>query len=346
MRRFTINLKCLSYDEFMKAIIDLGSNTVRLNVYQVVNQKLDLVFSKKEFVSLASYINDYQQLTEEGIQSALHVVKDFVKILVNLNIKEGYLIATASLRNVTNRIAVIERIRKVVPFEVELLTEEQEALADLEGVILDTKFDQGLVVDIGGGSTELVALEKQEIVFAKAIKIGSLNAYLDYVEKIIPKEKELKKVKKAVEKAIDKLELPPFKPKTLYGVGGTIRAARKLAVGVFNLASDHRELSLKIIRDLIEFLLKKEKASYLKSIQIIPERMHTILPGLKILETIVKEFGKPLVVVSNYGVREGFLMQKLGLVNPRVMRKAVVALPLKTPVKNNESKAKGTVRKQ
>jgi len=203
-----------------------------------------------------------------------------------------------------------------------------------------------MVIDIGGGSTELVALEKQEIVFAKAINVGSLNAYIDYVEKIIPKVKELRKIKKAVKKAIDKLALPPFKPKTLYGVGGTIRAARKLAIGVFNLASDHRELTLKIIQDLIEFLLKKEKASYLKSIQIIPERMHTILPGLKILETIVKEFGKPLVVVSNYGVREGFLMQKLGLVNPRIIRKSMIASPLKTAVKKNESKTKGTVRKQ
>jgi hypothetical protein len=51
----------------MHAIIDLGSNTVRLNVYQVIDQKVSLVFSKKEFVSLASYVNDYQQLSEEGI---------------------------------------------------------------------------------------------------------------------------------------------------------------------------------------------------------------------------------------------------------------------------------------
>jgi exopolyphosphatase/guanosine-5'-triphosphate,3'-diphosphate pyrophosphatase len=178
----------------MHAIIDLGSNTVRLNVYQVIDQKVSLVFSKKEFVSLASYVNDYHQLSEEGIQAALSIIKNYVQTLQNLNIKQGYLIATASIRNVTNRLAVIEKIRKVVPFEVELLTEEQEALADLEGVLMDTKFDQGLVVDIGGGSTELVALEKQEVIFANALKIGSLSAYVDFVDKIIPKDKELKKI--------------------------------------------------------------------------------------------------------------------------------------------------------
>ena len=97
----------------MHAIIDLGSNTVRLNVYEVKDSKVSLVFSKKEFVSLASYINSYQQLSEEGIVAALSIINHFVKTLQNLNIKQGYLIATASLRNITNRIAVVEKIRKI-----------------------------------------------------------------------------------------------------------------------------------------------------------------------------------------------------------------------------------------
>jgi exopolyphosphatase / guanosine-5'-triphosphate,3'-diphosphate pyrophosphatase len=326
----------------MHAIIDLGSNTVRLNVYEVKDNKVSLVFSKKEFVSLASYINSYQQLSEEGIVAALSIINHFVKTLQNLNIKQGYLIATASLRNITNRTAVVEKIRKIVPFEVELLSEQQEALADLEGVMMETKFDQGLVLDIGGGSTELVALEKQEVIYANAIKIGSLSAYIDYVNKIIPKEKELKKIKKAVEKAIDKLALPEFKPKMIYGVGGTIRAVKKLAIRVFDLPHDQKELTLKMIQDLNEFLSKKDKETYLKIIQIIPERIHTIQPGLKILETIVKHFGKPLVVVSDVGLREGYLLQKLMLVKTRSVKTPMVT---KEVSKANEPKSKTASRK-
>lgn len=325
----------------MYAIIDLGSNTVRLNVYQLMNQRIQLIFSKKEFVSLASYINQYQQLSEEGVQAALSIIKHYVGILQNLNIKENYLIATATIRNVTNRSSVIEKIKKVVPFSVELLSEEQEALADLEGVLIDTKFDTGLVVDIGGGSTELVAFEKQEVLYAKALKIGSLSAYVQHVNKIIPKEKELKKIKSAVKDAINDLHLPDFKPKTLYGVGGTIRAARKLAISVLQLNPDQRELTLKMVKDLIEFLKQENKKTYLKAIQTIPERLHTILPGLKILETIIKTFGKPLVVISDYGVREGYLMQKLGLTNTRTIKPKPVEKPVK---KSNEQNAKGPNR--
>lgn len=319
----------------MYGIIDLGSNTVRLNVYQIVDQRVQLVFSKKEFVSLASYVNQYQQLSEEGIQAALSIIKHYALILSNLNIKDNFLIATAAIRHVTNKTSVIEKIKKAVPFSVELLSEEQEALADLEGVLIDTKFDHGLVVDIGGGSTELVAFDKQEVVFAKAIKIGSLSAYVDFIDKIIPKNKELKKVKHAVLSHLEKLALPVFKPKTLYGVGGTIRAARKLAIAIFSLPQDHKELTLTMIKDLIEFFQKKDKEAYVKAIQVVPERLHTIVPGLKILETIIKVYGRPLMVVSDYGVREGYLMQKLQLVKPKIFK----VIPTKPVPKTNHEKS-------
>lgn len=328
------------YGMTMYGIIDLGSNTVRLNVYQVTDKLIQLIFSKKEFVSLASYVNAYHQLSEEGIQAALSVIKQYVTILQNLNIKDNYLIATAAIRNVSNKLAVIEKIKKAVPFSVELLSEEQEALADLEGVLIDTKIEKGVVLDIGGGSTELVAFENQEVVYAKALKIGSLSAYVDYVNKIIPKNKELKKIKQAVIEAMDKLELPTFKPKTLYGVGGTIRAARKLAVSILSLPTDHKELTLKIVKDLIAFFQEKDKDAYLKAIQVVPERLHTILPGLKILETIIKKFGRPLVVVSDFGVREGYLMQKLQLVPMRIVKSPVVVKAMDKPVNKNEKPIK------
>ncbi len=328
------------YGMTMYGIIDLGSNTVRLNVYQVNDKLIQLIFSKKEFVSLASYVNAYHQLSEEGIQAALSVIKQYVTILQNLNIKDNYLIATAAIRNVSNKLAVIEKIKKAVPFSVELLSEEQEALADLEGVLIDTKIEKGVVLDIGGGSTELVAFENQEVVYAKALKIGSLSAYVDYVNKIIPKNKELKKIKQAVIEAMDKLELPTFKPKTLYGVGGTIRAARKLAVSILSLPTDHKELTLKMVKDLIAFFQEKDKDAYLKAIQVVPERLHTILPGLKILETIIKKFGRPLVVVSDFGVREGYLMQKLQLVPMRIVKSPVVVKAMDKPVNKNEKPIK------
>jgi exopolyphosphatase / guanosine-5'-triphosphate,3'-diphosphate pyrophosphatase len=318
----------------MYAIIDLGSNTVRLNVYQLNDSQLKLVFSKKEFLSLASYITQEGTLSQEGIDLALSLVSHYQSVLSKLTVENAFLIATASIRQVSNHQEIIEALRKRVPFSVELLSEEEEGLADLEGALIDHSFTDGLVIDIGGGSTELVALQKNEVLFAKALKLGSLNAYLQFVSKVFPKKKELKSLTQEVKSQIKALSLPGFSSTYIYGIGGTVRATRKLAIALLQLPSETQELNLKHIQTLIELLVEREKETYLKLIQIIPERIHTILPGLKILEIVMKTFGQTLCIVVDKGVREGYLLKKLDLVKPR----------LTTPVKVVKTQRK-TVKK-
>jgi exopolyphosphatase/guanosine-5'-triphosphate,3'-diphosphate pyrophosphatase len=301
----------------MYAIIDLGSNTVRLNVYQLNDNQLKLVFSKKEFLSLASYITKEGALSQSGIDLALNLVSHFQTVLSKLSVENAYLIATASIRQVSNHQEIIDLLKKCVPFSVELLSEEEEGLADLEGALIDHAFTDGLVIDIGGGSTELVALQNNEVLFSKALKLGSLNTYLQYVSKVFPKKKELKNLSKDLKAQIKALNLPSFSSPSIYGIGGTVRATRKLAIALLQLPSDIKELDITQIQTLIEILSEREKNTYLKLIQTIPERIHTILPGLKILEIVMKTFGQTLCVIVDKGVREGYLSKKLGLVKPK-----------------------------
>ena len=100
-----------------------------------------------------------------------------------------------------------------------------------------------------------------------------------------------------------------------------------------------------MVKDLIKFFQEKDKVAYVKAIQVVPERLHTILPGLKILETIIKTYGRPLVVVSDYGVREGYLMQKLQLVPMRVVKSPVVVKAQEKAESKNEKPIKGPSRK-
>ena len=320
----------------MYAIIDLGSNTVRLNVYQLNDSQLKLVFSKKEFLSLASYITQEGTLSQEGIDLALSLVSHYQSVLSKLTVENAFLIATASIRQVSNHQEIIEALRKRVPFSVELLSEEEEGLADLEGALIDHSFTDGLVIDIGGGSTELVALQNNEVLFAKALKLGSLNAYLQFVSKVFPKKKELKSLTQEVKSQIKALKLPGFSSTYIYGIGGTVRATRKLAIALLQLPSETQELNLKHIQTLIELLVEREKETYLKLIQIIPERIHTILPGLKILEIVMKTFGQTLCIVVDKGVREGYLLKKLDLVKPRITAPVKVVKPQRKTVKKTK----------
>ena len=161
----------------MVAVIDLGSNTVRLNIYQNFNRSIQVVLSHKELASLSSYVNEFNQMTQAGIEKAMVIVRHYVGILDKLKVDQKYMIVTAAIRNVTNSATIMKDLKKIVPFSVELLSEEDEALADLEGVLIHHKFKSGFVIDIGGGSTEIVALKDEKVVYAKALKMGSLNAF-------------------------------------------------------------------------------------------------------------------------------------------------------------------------
>jgi len=294
----------------MYAIIDLGSNTVRMNIYKIRKKTLKLKSSFKETISLAAYL-DKDILSDEGIEMAVKTVNQFLKQLKDSRIKKTYLIATATLRKAKNNHLFFEALKHSPKLDIHLLSGREEAEYDFHAVFLDDPETSGIVVDIGGGSTEIVTYENGEILSAEALTIGSLSAYMDHVDKLIPGPKERKKIKKKVLSELKSLNLSlPSGPLSIQGVGGTLRAARKL-IHPQNASKLPDTLSLKDIQPLIDLLTSKEKKAYLKIIRTVPERIHTIITGLVILEAIQEFFDVHTMKVYTQGVREGFIVKNL-----------------------------------
>lgn len=292
----------------MQAIIDMGSNTVRLSIYQMNKGIPKLVLSKKKTVGLSSYIDEHQFMTEEGIQAAIKTLIDFRKVLKDLNVRKKYVIATAAIRNAMNVDEIIEAIRKKTRMNIDLISGEDEALYDLKGVLLMNQFESGMILDIGGGSTELVIYESKQVKEAFSIPIGSLNAYMLYVKEIIPTKEEAKNIEKHVENLIEPYLKQRVPELTMYGVGGTLRGVLKLAKA-YHLDVPENEVSYEQLKEIMK-TIKAKKKSLLKVFQTIPERTHTITPGMIIAKTILKAFQSKLVIVNYYGLREGYMAQK------------------------------------
>jgi len=294
----------------MYAIIDLGSNTVRMNLYRIKNHQLVLKNSHKETIGLAAYLED-GLLTDEGLHVAISTVKKFLSEIKGDRIKKIYLIATATLRKAHNKDAFFNAFKSVDKLDIHLLSGEEEAIYDFHAVFLDAPENNGLVVDIGGGSSEIVVYKNNTIVRADAIPIGSLSAYMDYVKKLIPSKKARKNIKKNVFKYLKEAGFEPLnEPLMVHGVGGTMRAARKL------LSPDSdplkaEALSMTPLKDLITFIASKEKTAYLKLIRTVPERIHTVGTGLVILDAIRDYFSATHMRIFTQGVREGFMVKQL-----------------------------------
>jgi exopolyphosphatase / guanosine-5'-triphosphate,3'-diphosphate pyrophosphatase len=295
----------------MVGIIDLGSNTARMNIYDVEKNQLSLVFSEKKTIGLASYINKENVLSNEGIERAISVIKKFSKLAKRFQLDSLHAIATASLRNAVNGSQALEQINNETNINMKILTGKEEAIADLQGVRLSIPFDDGILLDIGGASTELVVYINQEIQYADAIPIGSLNSYMNHVKRVLATEKEMKTIEKSMLQELKKITVSMPNEFMIYGIGGTIRGARKLYNHVHDLESSNNYMTRVRIEELVSLLLNNEKSTQIDLVRIVPERVHTLLPGLSILLAVMKQYDLDDVTVNHQGVREGYLIQQL-----------------------------------
>lgn len=294
----------------MYGIVDVGSNTIRLTVYRIKEQTFKILFSQKAMTGLAGYVKD-GKLSSDGIRQACDALKSFQGILKNFEITNMSAFATASLRNVENTKEALLEIEKETGLSVEVISGEEEAILDFEGATHNIEMEHGILVDIGGGSTEVVTYQKGKIETPLSLPMGSLNLYTKNVENILPKKAEVKKMRKSIQEQIKKLgeEIEPRE--IICGVGGSIRAASKLNNYLFSESAANREISIGHL-DYILSTLEENNATTLNLIlKVCPERIHTIIPGLLILKSIAKLYNSEKIIVSRYGVREGYLYERV-----------------------------------
>jgi len=294
------------------AVIDLGSNTIRLSVFCYEDNQIKTVIQQKEVAGLAGYVKE-NQLEEEGIQKACDILCGFKKIAVRfVEENEIHAIATASLRGIQNRDQVLETIQLQTGLLPELLSGEEEALLDFIGASHFTECRDGILIDIGGASTELVRFENARPVRVASMPIGCLNLYTRFVGKIIPNNNERNKIKKEIKKQLDSSGWSAEDNFPLMiGIGGTVRAAHKLSCGLFALPKDQNEMNVVFIKEILKMLRNNENEIYRTVYKIVPERILTIFTGLMIINEAIKRFGCESIFVSGYGVREGYFIDRI-----------------------------------
>ncbi len=294
----------------MYGVIDIGSNTIRLSIYKMTEDGFYLMLNKKNMAGLAGYIDKNGKLNQKGITKLVNVLQGFKYTLDNIEVKDVFLFGTASLRNIVNTDEALEKIFNITGYNVEILTGVEEAKLDFVGATHFLKLDKGILVDIGGGSTEIVSYENGEIKKAFSMPFGSLNLYTKYVKDILPNEKEFIKMKNKISEEVEKINLKS-ENQIICGVGGSIRCACKLNQEIYDLSRDYLTIDINNFNEMIEKFKNNRKFLIKKILKIAPDRIHTILPGLIILQCLSEKFQCQEIFVSQYAVREGYLCDKL-----------------------------------
>ena len=291
----------------MYAVIDIGSNTIRLSFYKYVRGQVEALMNKKTVAGLVSYVDSDNNLTQEGIDILVDVLNEYKLILKGLKTTNIYVFATASLRNVKNSKTVLKKISKATELKLDLLDEEQEASYGYFGAVQSVTLKEGLYIDIGGGSTELVFFKNNKILYSKSFSIGSLNAYIKFVSKLIPTKEEEMNLYNHVTKLLKTLPVIDCDCTNICGVGGTLRASLKLNEKRIHLKTNGYKSS-----DLELLLDREDYMKYITTVlKVKPDRIHTITTGMVILKAIADYYGSETIYISSYGVREGYLASKI-----------------------------------
>lgn len=291
-------------------VIDIGSNTIRLSVYQVEDEKIRRLLHKKESVGLASYIKD-GMMSARGIDRACSVLRDYKEILENFSITAIHVFGTASLRNIYNTVEAVEEIRYRTGLSVDVISGRKEAILGFVGATRSVGMSDGLLIDVGGGSSEFVVYREKKIVEVGSIPIGALNLYTEYVAGLFPTDKEKKSVRKRVMTELARYPSIYGTYPVVCGVGGTIRALLRLTNEYMKRDTSCVEMSVRELRRATRQLRGSDKERLDIIMETAPDRVRTMMTGIILWETLLKVFGAEKVLVSVSGVREGYLYCKV-----------------------------------
>ncbi len=288
-------------------ITDIGSNTIRFNIYNHKNGKSKQLISKKKTAGLISYKKN-GKLSKKGIKVLVSTVKKFKKHLKELEVDKTYYFATACLRNVDNTEEVLDIVKNETGITIHVLTSEEEATLTfdaLKGKDLDR--DEGVLIDVGGGSSEITVFENNTPLDDVSLPVGSLLMYEEYVSLMFPNEEEKEAIHQRVVEEIEKSGIEKYDQEIMFGVGGTVRVINKMLIHL-NLKDETSPLiPIHLLDTILDELKTNTKEDFDKVLQVKAERIHTLIPGLIIIKTIAEYFEVEYLHIIHHSLKEGVL---------------------------------------
>ncbi len=302
-------------DNFRAAVVDIGSNTIKMTVYDYNRRTKQLSERRRRTVNagLIAYVRQ-GLLTEAGIRILVDAIRELKAVANADRCNRIYPFATAGLRAAANARAVIEIVRRETGLSIDLISGDSEARLTFESLLptLDGEITQGLVVDMGGGSTELVGFADREARRNISLRLGALVIYTKLVSNILPTPKEAAKIRSYVNAKLSGHPWTREFGSVLYINGGTGRTLARLHA---LQRGGESELPYAISRADMEELLKQitsmDKDVKQLLVKEVSSRIHTFPAGLAALLGIMDYTGADRVVITTASIREGYLFRRL-----------------------------------
>lgn len=290
-------------------VIDIGSNSVRLVVYEGATRAATPVFNEKILCGLGRSMASTGKLGKEGVDRALAALSRFRGIARVLNVKNMRAIATAAVREATDGGAFIEAAERAAGVKIEVLSGEKEAQLAAFGTRMGFIDPDGVAGDLGGGSLELIDIRKDKLNGAATLPLGGLRLIDTTGDK-------LDKAAAVIDAQFARLLwLKEGKGRPFYAVGGTWRALARLLMAQSRYplrVMQGYSVPLPQALAFCEQIRKAKKVSDIPEIGEVAKARREVVPyGALVLEKLLRTMSPSHVLFSVYGIREGLLYSLL-----------------------------------
>lgn len=310
----TYNIPTADHPKGLVAVIDIGSNSVRMVVYHALKRVPLPVFNEKYMCALGKGVAKTGKLNAAGIKQAELAIARFLVMARRLEVASLDIIATAAVRDASDGPAWVKSLEKQFGAKITVISGEREAELAAKAVLSSFHEPFGISADLGGGSMELATVERNCIGEVASCHLGSLRV-LD--------ETDGKRSKMNAMIARELGDVPWLKdvnPPTIYAIGGGFRALAKVHMKktMYPLSLVHEyAMSKRAIGQMCERLGEMAPAEILALPGLSPKRAQTIVPTAMVLQQLLNVTGAAEVRFSVSGIREGFFYD---LLSPRLQK--------------------------
>lgn len=288
------------------AVIDIGSNSVRLVVYRLEGRAIWTVFNEKVLAGLGRDLGDGGRLNPEGVAQTLAALKRFRAVLEAVKPAETFIAATAAVREAKDGAAFVKQILAETGFSTRVLSGEEEARYAALGVLAGAPDATGVVGDLGGASLELIRLEATGAGLGVTLPLGPFSLG-------VSDGFDLEKVRRLCAQRLAPVA-EAFKTDVFHAVGGAWRnlALLHMRLTGYPLHVVHQySISRGEALDAARLVAHQSKSSLERIEGMSRKRSETLPYAAVVLEQLIESLDLKRIEISAYGVREGLLFEAM-----------------------------------
>lgn len=296
-------------------MIDTGSNAIRLAVAKAKGDSFEVLYKVRESIRLGADVFSEGKISPALLDETVAAFKKFKKVAEEYECENIRAIGTSALRDAKNQKEVVKRIFEESGIQLDVISGDKESELVFKAICheMDLKKDNALLIDIGGGSVELVAVEKGKILKSKSFPLGTVRLLANLKQSSGDQENQIKSILPMMAEAIKYIQDLKMNFNFCVGIGGNIERMGR----VNSLISDHptpRQLQLNDLIKMYDVLNASSLSKRMKLYDLKADQADVIIPAIVMCIYFMQTAIALDLHIPQVGIKDGVILEELKLI--------------------------------